>query len=180
VACLHSTDDWFEMNPNDLIIVAMIAVMGVMMFRGNRKRKKQAEELASQLVVGAKVLLHSGIVGRVVSISDEYIVVNSAGSKLEVLRGAVRTASVWEAKEEPAAEAAPAAADAPVAAPAAKKPAAAKAPAAKTAAAAKPVAKPAAKPAAAKAPAAKKPAAAKSAAAKPATTRKPAAKQTEN
>ena len=173
MACLHSTDDWFEMNPNDLIIVAMIAVMGVMMFRGNRKRKKQAEELASQLVVGAKVLLHSGIVGRVVSISDEYIVVNSAGSKLEVLRGAVRTASVWEAKEEPAVEV-----EAPVAAkPAveAKAPAAKKPAAAKTATAAKPVAKAAAKPAAAK-----KPADAKPAAAKPATTRKPAAKQTEN
>jgi preprotein translocase YajC subunit len=175
VTCFHFTDDWFEMNPNDLIIVAMIAVMGVMMFRGNRKRKKQAEELAAQLVVGAKVLLHSGIVGRVVSISDEYIVVNSAGSKLEVLRGAVRTASVWEAKEEAVADAAPAAAAAPVAAPAAK-PAAAKAPAAKKPAAAKPAApKTAAKAAAPKAPAAKKPAAAK-----PATTRKPAAKQTEN
>lgn len=170
---LSPTDDWFEMNPNDLIIVAMIAVMGVMMFRGNRKRKKQAEELAAQLVVGAKVLLHSGIVGRVVSISDEYIVVNSAGSELEVLRGAVRTASVWEAKEEPVAEAAEVVAAAPVAAkaPAAKKPAAAKTVAPKPTTAKAP---------AAKAPAAKKPAAAKPAAAKPATTRKPAAKQTEN
>ncbi|MDE2408732.1 MAG: preprotein translocase subunit YajC [Actinomycetales bacterium] len=158
------------MNPNDLIIVAMIAVMGVMMFRGNRKRKKQAEELASQLVVGAKVLLHSGIVGRVVSISDEYIVVNSAGSKLEVLRGAVRTASVWEAKEEPAVEVEAAAPVAVKPAVEAKAPAAKKPAAAKTATAAKPVAKAAAKPVAAKKPAA----------AKPATTRKPAAKQTEN
>ena len=166
------------MNPNDLIIVAMIAVMGVMMFRGNRKRKKQAEELASQLVVGAKVLLHSGIVGRVISISDDSIVVNSAGSKIEVLRGAVRTASVWEAKDEPEVDAAPVAAAAPVSAPAAKKPAT-KPAAAKTVAAKPAAAKPAAKATAAKPAAAKKPVA-KTPAAKPATTRKPAAKQTEN
>lgn len=143
------------MAPTDLLMYGLIAVMVFMMFRGSRKRKKQAEELQAQLVPGAKVMLHSGIVGRVVSVTDDHLVVESAGSKLEVVKMAVRTVSVWDAKEEAVTEetAAPVAAAKPAA-----KPAAAKAPSAKATATK----------AATKAPAAKT------------TTAKPAAKQTKN
>ncbi|MEN9715149.1 MAG: hypothetical protein RJA35_616 [Actinomycetota bacterium] len=166
----------------DFIMYGLIAVMVFMMFRSSRKRKKQAAEMQAQLVPGAKVVLHSGIVGKVLSIDDQNLVIETAGSKLEVMKGAVRSISVWEAKEEVAAEAPKAEApkaEAPKAG--AAKPAAAKASVAKA-----PVAKPAAKPAAANKPAtasAAKPAAKKPAAAKPAvktTTAKPAAKQTKN
>lgn len=147
------------MAPTDLLMYGLIAVMVFMMFRGSRKRKKQAEELQAQLVPGAKVMLHSGIVGRVVSVTDDHLVVESAGSKLEVVKMAVRTVSVWDAKEEAVTEenAAPVAA-------------------------AKPAVKTAAKPAAAKAPSAKATAtkAATKAPAAKTTTAKPAAKQTKN
>ena len=151
------------MAPTDLLMYGLIAVMVFMMFRGSRKRKKQAEELQAQLVPGAKVMLHSGIVGRVVSVTDDHLVVESAGSKLEVVKMAVRTVSVWDAKEEAVTEenAAPVAAAKPAVKTAAKtaaKPAAAKAPSAKATATK----------AATKAPAAKT------------TTAKPAAKQTKN
>lgn len=157
------------MAPTDLLMYGLIAVMVFMMFRGSRKRKKQAEELQAQLVPGAKVMLHSGIVGRVVSVTDDHLVVESAGSKLEVVKMAVRTVSVWDAKEETVTEEAAtpvAAAKTAVKAtakPAAAKPVAAKAPAAKAAAAKTTAAK-----TATKAPAAKT------------TTAKPAAKQTKN
>lgn len=151
------------MAPTDLLMYGLIAVMVFMMFRGSRKRKKQAEELQAQLVPGAKVMLHSGIVGRVVSVTDDHLVVESAGSKLEVVKMAVRTVSVWDAKEEAVTEenAAPVAAAKP---------------------AVKSAAKPAAKPAAAKAPSAKATAtkAATKAPAAKTTTAKPAAKQTKN
>lgn len=151
------------MAPTDLLMYGLIAVMVFMMFRGSRKRKKQAEELQAQLVPGAKVMLHSGIVGRVVSVTDDHLVVESAGSKLEVVKMAVRTVSVWDAKEEAVTEETAA-------------PVAAAKPAVKTAA------KTAAKPAAAKAPSAKATAtkAATKAPAAKTTTAKPAAKQTKN
>jgi len=101
------------------------------------------------MVVGAKVMSHSGVVGRIVAIDDN-LTIESAGSKIEVVKGAVRTVSAWDA---PATEEAATEAEEPVVA------AAAKAPAAKPATAS----------------AAKKPAAAKPAAAKTTTTRKPAA-----
>ena len=62
----------------------------------NQKRKKQAAEMQSQLVAGSKVMLHSGIVGRVVSVDDSHVVIETAGSKIEVVRQAIRTVSAWE------------------------------------------------------------------------------------
>lgn len=145
---------------SNYLMFGLLGVMVIMMFRGSRKRKKQAEELKAQLVPGAKVMLHSGIVGRVVSVTDDHLVVESAGSKLEVVKMAVRTVSVWDAKEEAVTEdaAAPVAAAKPAPVKAAAKPAAAKAP----------VAKATATKTTTKAPAAKT------------TTAKPAAKQTKN
>jgi len=95
------------MNPGDLLMYGLLAVMVVLMFRSSSKRKKQAAELQQQLVPGAKVMLHSGIVGKVISV-DENLIIESAGSRLEVVRQAVRTVSVWDSPEA-AAEAAEAA-----------------------------------------------------------------------
>lgn len=83
------------MNPADLLMYGMLAVMVVFMFRSSQKRKKQAEELRSQLVPGAKVTLHSGIIGTVLVVEDSTVVIETAGSKVEVLKGAVRSIDVW-------------------------------------------------------------------------------------
>lgn len=98
------------MNPGDLLMYGLLAVMVVLMFRSSSKRKKQAAELQQQLVPGAKVMLHSGIVGKVLSVEDNALIIESAGSRLEVVRQAVRTVSVWESEPEVVA---PAETDAP-------------------------------------------------------------------
>ncbi|MEY4411088.1 MAG: hypothetical protein RLZ69_662 [Actinomycetota bacterium] len=133
------------MQPTDLLMFALIAVMVFMMFRGSRKRKKQAEEMQAQLVPGAKVMLHSGIVGKVISVTDDHIVLESAGSKLEVVKMAVRTVSVWDAKEDDAEPVAEKAAPKIVATKTAAAKPAVKKPAAKTTAAKPAVKKPASK-----------------------------------
>ena len=113
----------------DVFLVIALAVLIAMMFLSSRKRKKQAENLLASVKVGSSVILHSGIVGKVVSIdADRVVIETTPGTKIALLKGAIRTVDV-NAKPE----------------------------AAKTAAA-KPVVKAAAKPAAKK-PAAKKPAA---------------------
>jgi preprotein translocase subunit YajC len=117
-----------------VLLIAFAALAGLMIFNG-RSRKKQAALLAQQVVVGARVMLSSGVVGIIKSIDEKTLVIESAGSKLEVVRSAVvRVDSVPTKLEEvPAKSAAK-----PAAAKSAAKPAATKS-------AAKPAAKPAAK-----------------------------------
>jgi len=93
----------------DLLMYGMVAVMILLMVRSNRKRKQQAEELQNQLVPGAKVTLHAGIVGTVVSVDDAHFIMETAGSKLEVNKFAIRSVSLWnepvlDAVEQPVAE----------------------------------------------------------------------------
>ena len=77
---------------NDLFLVVALAVLIAFMFMNSRKRKKQVQELQSSIKVGAKVMLHSGIVGKVVSLDGDRIVLESTpGTKLTVVKAAVRT-----------------------------------------------------------------------------------------
>jgi preprotein translocase subunit YajC len=87
----------------DIFLVVALGFLIVMMFLSSRKRKKAAEQLQSNLVVGSTVLLHSGIVGVVTDINDDKITLESTpGVKLLVVKGAVR--SVEAAPAKPAAK----------------------------------------------------------------------------
>jgi preprotein translocase subunit YajC len=87
------------MDSNSLIlIVVFFGIMIFMNMRTSRKRKAEAEKMKTQLVPGAKVVLLSGIVGSVVSVSDENVILTTAGSNIEVLKGAIRSVSVWESE----------------------------------------------------------------------------------
>jgi preprotein translocase subunit YajC len=122
-------------NPNDLFLLVALAAVIFMMYFNGRKRKKAAAEMQSGIKVGAYILLHSGILGTIISLDEKSLVVETTpGTKLTVLKGAVR--SIEEAPKKPAA-AKPAAAKSTTAAKTAAKPAAKK-PVAK-----KPAAKPA-------------------------------------
>lgn len=77
-------------STNDLLMFGMIAVLLVFMFMSSNKRKKAAAETASKVVVGAKIMLTSGIYGEITDIKDDRITLKSAGSTvLEVAKGAV-------------------------------------------------------------------------------------------
>jgi preprotein translocase subunit YajC len=71
-------------------MIGMVVLLGGFMYMSGRKRKAQAAELASKVVVGAKVMLTSGIYGEVVSINDDRVkLLCSPTTTLEVARGAV-------------------------------------------------------------------------------------------
>lgn len=96
-------------NTNDLLMFGMIAVLLVFMFMSSNKRKKAAAETASKVVVGAKIMLTSGIYGEITEIKDDRITLKSAGSTvLEVAKGAVARV-VENAPEKKAAAKKPAA-----------------------------------------------------------------------
>ena len=119
----------------DLFLVIALGFIIFMMFFNGRKRKKAQAEMQAGIKVGAYVLLHSGILGTILSQDEKSLVIETTpGTKLTVLKGAVR--SIEEAPKKPAA-AKPAAAKSTTASKTAAKPAAKK-PVAK-----KPAAKPA-------------------------------------
>jgi preprotein translocase subunit YajC len=114
----------------DIFLVVALAILIAMMFLSSRKRKKQAADLLSSVKVGSKVVLHSGITGKVVSIEGDRAVIESTpGTKIAVLKGAIRSVD----SSAPSPEASKPNATKPVAKKpaAAKKPVAAKKPAAK-------------------------------------------------
>jgi len=74
---------------DQIFLVVMIAMMGFLLWNSSRTRKKQAQLLAEQLAVGVEVMLGSGVYGTVESIAADRLVIKSAGSTLEVARGAV-------------------------------------------------------------------------------------------
>lgn len=73
----------------DFLLFAVLLLLIVLLFMQNRRRRKEIEVMQKTLAVGAEVILHAGIKGKVVSLTDDEVEIESAGSKLRVLRGAV-------------------------------------------------------------------------------------------
>lgn len=58
-------------DPLTLMMLAVLAVMIFFMFRNNKKRKAQAEQLRTQMVPGAEVMTNFGLFGELKAIDEE-------------------------------------------------------------------------------------------------------------
>jgi preprotein translocase subunit YajC len=75
----------------NIILFGALAVLIVFMFRNNKKRKQQADELQASIAVGTEVMLTSGIYGRIKSINGDRLVIETTpGTSLTVIKLAVR------------------------------------------------------------------------------------------
>ncbi|MCL2031612.1 MAG: preprotein translocase subunit YajC [Oscillospiraceae bacterium] len=74
-----------------LMMGALVAAMYFFMIRPESKRKKAANKMREELIVGDEVTTLAGIVGRVVSIKDDTVVVETGGDKtrLTFVKGAI-------------------------------------------------------------------------------------------
>lgn len=111
-------------------LLVILAVFLAFIIFSNSRRTKQAKALEASVTVGAQVIMLGGIKGKIVSILEDSVVVETTpGTRIEFLKAAVRTVAPTSVavKAEAPAKAKPAAAKT-----AAKKPAATKTPAAKT------------------------------------------------
>lgn len=110
-------------------LVVILAVFLAFIIFSNSRRSKQAKALEASVSVGAQVVMLGGIKGKIVSILDDTVVVESTpGTRIEFLKAAVRTVVPASLEVKPAV-ATPKAKSAPKAAaskPVAKKPAAPK------------------------------------------------------
>ncbi|MDY3303897.1 MAG: preprotein translocase subunit YajC [Clostridia bacterium] len=95
-----------------LPFVLIIAVMYFLMIRPQKKKEKLKQEMLSQLIVGDRILTIGGIHGRIISIKDDTLVIETGKgtaedrSTVKIARWAVSevTKPGEEPKETPKAE----------------------------------------------------------------------------
>lgn len=75
-----------------LPLLLIVVVMYFMLIRPQRKREKQVQEMRSKIEVGDEIVTAGGIVGRVVSIRDDSIVLETGSdrSKIRIMRWAIQ------------------------------------------------------------------------------------------
>ena len=75
------------------MIVLMVAVFYFLIIRPQKKREKQAKEMRESLEIGDEILTIGGVLGRVVSIKEDSLLIESgsANTKLLIVKGAIQT-----------------------------------------------------------------------------------------
>ena len=74
---------------NTMPFVVVLAVMYFMLISPQKKREKRMQDMRNSLEIGDGVITAGGIVGRVISIKEDTLVIESASSKLRIKRWAV-------------------------------------------------------------------------------------------
>jgi preprotein translocase subunit YajC len=75
------------------MMVALVGVMYFMMIRPQKKRQKEEQEMRSSLEIGDEIITIGGIVGKVITIRDEDIIIETGSdrNKIRLQRWAVNT-----------------------------------------------------------------------------------------
>ncbi len=85
-------------NPIMLIVtfVAMIAIFYFFMYRPQKKQDKEQQSMRNNLQVGDEITTIGGIIGKIVSIKDETLVIETSKerTKIRILRSAIRSVDV--------------------------------------------------------------------------------------
>lgn len=84
--------NWLSLIPLLLIFVAMYFFM----IRPQKKQEQQLKNMRDSLKVGDEITTIGGIIGKVVSVKDETLVLETSrdGTKIRILRSAVRCVDV--------------------------------------------------------------------------------------
>lgn len=79
-----------------LIIVVMFAALYFFMIRPQKKQEKETQNMRNNLQVGDEITTIGGIIGKIVSIKEETVTIETSHdrSKIRILRSAVRNVDV--------------------------------------------------------------------------------------
>ena len=79
-----------------IILVVMFAAMYFLMIRPQKKQEKQVNEMRNNLQVGDEITTIGGVIGKIVSIKEETITIETSHdrTKIRFLRSAVRCVDV--------------------------------------------------------------------------------------
>ena len=78
------------------MIVVMVVVFYFFLYRPQKKQEKETNEMQNSLAVGDEITTIGGIIGKIISIKDETVLIETSGdkTKIRLLRTAVRNVDV--------------------------------------------------------------------------------------
>ena len=79
-----------------IMLVALIVVFYFFMYRPQKKQEKEANDMRNGLQVGDEITTIGGIIGKIVSIKDETVLIETSNerNKIRILKTAVRNVDV--------------------------------------------------------------------------------------
>ena len=85
-----------------VMLVAMVLVFYFFMCRPQKKQEKEQNDMRNGLEVGDEITTIGGIIGKIVSIKDETVLIETTKdcTKIRILRSAVRNVDVHAADAE--------------------------------------------------------------------------------
>ncbi|MBQ9847396.1 MAG: preprotein translocase subunit YajC [Clostridia bacterium] len=74
-----------------IMIVGFVALMYFMLIRPQKKQQKKEKQMRDSIQIGDEIITIGGIYGRVVSLKEDSLVIESSGdrSKIQVQRSAI-------------------------------------------------------------------------------------------
>ena len=93
------------MGSSVIMIVAMIAIFYFLLIRPENKRKKEAEQMRSNLKEGDEITTIGGIVGTVVDVKEDKFVIETSADRVRIEFAKWAVSSNESAAERTAAEA---------------------------------------------------------------------------
>ena len=78
------------------MVLAMIAMFYFFMYRPQKKQEKETAKMRGDLQVGDEITTVGGIIGKIISIKDETVVIETSGdkTKMRILRSAIKNVDV--------------------------------------------------------------------------------------
>ena len=79
-----------------VLLVAMVAIFYFLMYRPQKKQEKETKAMLDSLQVGDEITTIGGIIGKIISIKDETVLIETSRdcTKIRILRTAVRHVDV--------------------------------------------------------------------------------------
>ena len=75
-----------------LPLILLFGIFYFMMIRPQQRKEKERQKMISELRAGRKVTFAGGLIGTIVEANEKTFIIETAGSKMEVARGAVSAA----------------------------------------------------------------------------------------
>ncbi|MBQ7822015.1 MAG: preprotein translocase subunit YajC [Clostridia bacterium] len=79
-----------------VMLVLMLVVFYFFMYKPQKKQEKETADMRNSLAVGDEITTIGGIIGKIISIKDETILIETSGdrTKIRLLKSAVRNVDV--------------------------------------------------------------------------------------
>ena len=79
-----------------IMIVLMIAVFYFFMYRPQKKQERETNAMRNSLQVGDEITTIGGIIGKIISIKEETVMIETGrdGTKIRILRSAIKSVDV--------------------------------------------------------------------------------------